>query len=40
MMVKSELTELNQDGNDDSGKNIALWVFLVNLKGITVVNLV
>jgi hypothetical protein len=39
MMVKSELTELNHNRNDDSGKNITLGVFLGDLNGITVVNL-
>lgn len=39
MMDKNKLTKLNHNGNDDSGKNIALWVVLVNLNGITVVDL-
>ena len=38
MLAKSELTELNQDGNDDIGKSISLWVVLEDLNGITVID--
>jgi hypothetical protein len=37
-MLKSELTELNHNGNDGIGKNISLGEALEGLDGITVVN--